>query len=359
MKKLSRLLGLLMALSMVLALAACSPAASTPTATPAPAPATAEPNNGGGDAAPAPTPRTAPSSPTVVRIASGPLSSQQNTTYNGIVDLINKDLPGFYNFAIEGSTGSAENARLLAAGEVDFGTMGLDVSLQVFNGTGDFEGMQGDIRQVLTHPGTGAIVHVIVPTNSDINTIEDLAGKKVAATAGVMQGYLEDVLFAHDMTTDDLGSLVNLSLSDMITALQDGTIDVLCYGNIAPNTNFTDLATTFGFKLIDIGEEAVAKLIEAKPWYHPETIAAGTYKGCDEDIHSFAQATVLCCSASLPDEVVYDFVSTVVNRAEDVAAVNAGWKGLTAETCTAYAVIPYHSGAAQFYAEQNLTVETN
>ena len=37
------------------------------------------------------------------------------------------------------------------------------------------------------------------------------------ATAGVMQGYLEDVLFAHDMTTDDLGSLVNLSLSDMIT----------------------------------------------------------------------------------------------------------------------------------------------
>ena len=102
MKKLSRLLGLLMALSMVLALAACSPAASTPTATPAPA--TAEPNNGGGDADPAPTPRTAPSSPTVVRIASGPLSSQQNTTYNGIVDLINKDLPGFYNFAIEGST---------------------------------------------------------------------------------------------------------------------------------------------------------------------------------------------------------------------------------------------------------------
>lgn len=360
MKKMSRLLGMLLALAMVLALAACDSAASTPTSTPAPntaTPSTSTPS--GGDAEPASTPRTAPATPTVVRIASGPLSSQQNTTYNGIVDLINKDLPGFYNFAIEGSTGSAENARLLAAGEVDFGTMGLDVSLQVYDGTGDFEGMQGDIRQVLTHPGTGAIVHIIVPTNSDINTIEDLAGKKVAATAGVMQGYLEDALFAHDMTIDDLGSVVNLSLSDMITAIQDNTVDALCYGNLAPNTNFTDLATTFGFKLIDIGEEAVNKLIEAKPWYHSETIAAGTYKGCDEDIHSFAQATVLCCSASLPDEVVYDFVSTVVNRAEDVAAVNAGWKGLTAETCTAYAVIPYHSGAAQFYAEQNVTVETN
>lgn len=357
MKKMSRLLSLLMAAVMVLALAACSPSNSTPTNPPATNPPAANTDNAGNND-PTPTERTAPSTPTVVRIASGPLNGQQNTVYNGIVDLINKDLPGFYNFAIEGSTGSAENARLLAAGEVDFGTMGLDVSLQVFNGTGDFEGMQANIRQVLTHPGTGAIVHIIVPADSSINTIEDLAGKKVAATAGVMQGYLEDVLFAHDMSTDDLGSLTNLSLSDMMTALQDRTIDALCYGNTAPNTNFTDLATTFGIKLIDIGEDAVAKLIEVKPWYHAETIKAGTYKGCDTDVHSFAQATVLCCSADLPDEVVYDFVSTVINRAEDVGNISANWKSVSPEVCTAYAVIPYHSGAAQFYAEKGITVDT-
>lgn len=352
MKKMSRLLGLIMAAAMVLTLVACSPSASNPTNPPSEAPSQTD---NGGDPAPQ---RTTPASPTVVRIASGPLSGQQNTVYNGIVDLINKDLPNFYNFAIEGSTGSAENARLLAAGEVDFGTMGLDVSLQVYDGTGDFEGMQANIRHVLTHPGTGAIVHIIVPANSSINSIEDLAGKKVAATAGVMQGYLEDVLFAHDMTLDDLGSLVNLSLADMMTALQDDTIDALCYGNTAPNTNFTDLATTFGIKLIDIGEDAVAKLIEAKPWYHAETIAAGTYKGCDEDVHSFAQATVLCCSADLPDEVVYDFVSTVINRAEDVGNISANWKTVSPEVCTGYAVIPYHTGAAQFYAEQGINVES-
>ncbi len=359
MKKMSRLLSLLLALSMVVALAACGGGTATPTPAPStepsesvePAPS-AEPTAGSET-------RTPPATPTVVRIASGPLTSQQNTTYNGIVDLINKDLPGFYSFMIEGSTGSAENARLLAAGEVDFGTMGLDVSLKAYNGTGDFESFgPSDIRQVLTHPGTGAIVHIIVPTNSSINTVEDLAGKKVAATAGVMQGYLEDALFAHDMTTDDLGSLVNLSLTDMMNALQDGTIDAMCYGNIAPNTNFTDLATTFGFKLIDIGEEAVDKLIEAKPWYHHETIAPGTYKGCDNEVHSFAQATVLCCSASLPDEVVYDFISTVVNRAADVGAVNASWKSVSAETCAAYSVIPYHPGAAKFLAEQGFTVES-
>ena len=338
MKK-SRLLSLPLALAMVFSLAACG--------------GETQPTDGGET-----TGGSTSGEPTVVRIACGPLTGQQNTTYNGIADLINKDMPGAYSFFIEGTTGSAENGRLLAAGEVNMGTCGLDVSLKAYEGSGDFEALgAADIRQVLTHPGTGAIVHLVVPKDSSINSVEDLAGKKVAATAGVMQGYLEDVLFGHDMTLDDLGSVVNLSLTDMMNAMQDGTIDALCYGNLAPNTNFTDLATTFGFKLIDIGEEAVAKIMEAKPWYHQEVIAGGTYPGVDNDVTSFAQSTVLCCSADLPDEVVYDFVSSVVNHAEDIAAINAGWAGLTAETCSAYNVIPYHSGAAKFYSEQGITVD--
>ncbi len=350
MKK-SRLLSLLLALTMVSTLAACG-GGGTPSNVPSEEPPAVS-NEPSGNAE-----RTPPATPTTIRIACGPLTGQQNTTYNGIADLINKDMPGFYSFFIEGTTGSAENGRLLAAGEVDMGTTGLDVSLKAYEGSGDFEAIgAANIRQVITHPGTGAIVHVVVPKDSNINTIKDLAGKKVAATAGVMQGYLEDALFGHDMTVDDLGSLVNLSLTDMMNALQDGTIDALCYGNFAPNTNFTDLATTFGFKLIDIGEEAVAKIIEAKPWYHKEVVAAGTYPGVDNEITSFAQATVLCCSADLPDEVVYDFVSSVVSHADDIAAINAGWTGLTAETCSAYNVIPYHDGAVKFYSEHGITVD--
>ncbi len=359
MKKMSRLLSALMALAMVLALAACTPAASTPTPAPAtPAPATPAP--GGNDPAPANTSRTAPASPTVLRIACGPLNGYQNTIYNGVADLINKDLPGFYSIMIEASTGSAENARLLMAGEVDVGTMGLDVAKNAYDGTGAFDGMgSGKIRFLYAHPGTGAAVHIIAHPNSDIETIEDLAGKRMAATAGVMQGYLEDTLFAYDMTLDDLGDFKNLSLQDMMTALQDGTIDAFCYGNTFPNTNFTDLATTFGFKLISVGEDAVAKLIEAKPWYHQEIIPAGTYTGVDNDVVTFAQPTVVCCSADLSDEAAYDIVSTVMSHADDLIAMHKNFTGVGVETGTAYNIIPYHSGAARFFAEQGVTVETN
>lgn len=353
MKKMSRLIGLLLVCAMVLALAACGGGSANTTSPSPSASAPAESVSGGEET------RTPPASPTVIRIACGPLNGYQNTVYNAVADMVNKDLPGFYSFAIEASTGSAENARLLMAGEVDIGTMGLDVSNQGYNATGSFEGMEkGQIRMLYAHPGTGAIVHIVAHPKSDIETIEDLKGKKVAATAGVMQGYLEDALFGHDMTLDDLGSFTNLSLTDMMNALQDGTIDAFCYGNVAPNTNFTDLATTFGFKLIDIGEEAVAKIIEAKPWYHEEIIAAGTYNGVDNDVHSFAQPTVVCCSADLSDEAAYDFVSTVMNHADDLVEIHKNFTGVGPETGTAYQLIPFHSGAARYFAEQGITVET-
>ena len=91
--------------------------------------------------------------------------------------------------------------------------------------------------------------------------------------------------------------MVNLSLSDLCTALQDGNIDAFLYATPAPGTNFTDLAMSFGIKVVDIGQEAVDKLMAEKPWYHTVVIPVGTYDGCDEDITTFAQYTALCARA--------------------------------------------------------------
>ena len=228
MKKLSKLMCLLLADGMLMGIASCSSDAGV---------------GGGGSSGGTET----------VRISCGPLNGYQNVLYNSIADMMNKANPGKYSFAIEASTGSAENARLLAMGETDFGTMGMDMTLSCYNAEGEFEGLPAEqIMHVATHSGTGATVHVITSAKSDINSIPDLAGTKFGVTAGMMAGYLDDVLWAYDMTTDDLGSVVNLSLSDLCTALQDGNIDAFLYATPAPGTNFTDLAMSFGIKVVDI-----------------------------------------------------------------------------------------------------------
>ena len=242
MKKLSKLMCLLLAVGMLMGIASCSSDAG---------------EGGGGSSGGTET----------VRISCGPLNGYQNVLYNSIADMMNKANPGKYSFAIEASTGSAENARLLAMDETDFGTMGMDMTLSCYNAEGEFEGLPAEqIMHVATHSGTGATVHVITSAKSDINSIPDLAGTKFGVTAGMMAGYLDDVLWAYDMTTDDLGSVVNLSLSDLCTALQDGNIDAFLYATPAPGTNFTDLAMSFGIKVVDIGQEAVVKLLAEMPW---------------------------------------------------------------------------------------------
>ena len=108
MKKLSKLMCLLLAVGMLMGIASCSSDAG---------------EGGGGSSGGTET----------VRISCGPLNGYQNVLYNSIADMMNKANPGKYSFAIEASTGSAENARLLAMDETDFGTMGMDMTLSCYN----------------------------------------------------------------------------------------------------------------------------------------------------------------------------------------------------------------------------------
>ena len=327
MKKLSKLMCLLLAVGMLMGIASCSSDAG---------------EGGGGSSGGTET----------VRISCGPLTGYQNVLYISIADMMNKANPGKYSFAIEASTGSAENARLLAMDETDFGTMGMDMTLSCYNAEGEFEGLPAEqIMHVATHSGTGATVHVITSAKSDINSIPDLAGTKFGVTAGMMAGYLDDVLWAYDMTTDDLGSVVNLSLSDLCTALQDGNIDAFLYATPAPGTNFTDLAMSFGIKVVDIGQEAVDKLMAEKPWYHTVVIPAGTYDGCDEDITTFAQYTALCARADVPEETVYNLVKTMMENADALEAVHKNAAGTCPERGIEGALIPMHPGAERYYKE--------
>lgn len=118
-----------------------------------------------------------------VRISCGPLNGYQNVLYNSIADMMNKANPGKYSFAIEASTGSAENARLLAMDETDFGTMGMDMTCPATTPRASLRAAAEQIMHVATHSGTGATVHVITSAKSDINSIPDLAGTKFGVTA--------------------------------------------------------------------------------------------------------------------------------------------------------------------------------
>ena len=108
---------------------------------------------------------------------------------------------------------------------------------------------------------------------------------------------------------------------------------------------------SFGIKVVDIGQEAVDKLMAEKPWYHTVVIPVGTYDGCDEDITTFAQYTALCARADVPEETVYNLVKTMMENADALEAVHKNAAGTCPERGIEGALIPMHPGAERYYKE--------
>ncbi|HNZ08499.1 MAG TPA: TAXI family TRAP transporter solute-binding subunit [Bacillota bacterium] len=288
---------------------------------------------------------------TVVRFTTGPLGAYNQTLYNGVADLLNKAYPGVYSFAVENSTGSTENARALVLGNADFGPAGNDVTIAAYNATGDFAGLPAKkINFVFCHGGMGAALHIAVPKNSSIKTVADLKGKKVGVGTGVMTDYFLQGIAPYGLAEADM-KIVKLSLADLCNGLSDGTLDAISYGTPAPATNFTDLAVTKGFRLLDIGEAAVAKILEKYPYKHMVKIPANTYPGVDYVVTTFAQWTVLCCNADVPEEIVYRLVKVVMENNAALKAIHPNAADITLERSVDGAKIPIHPGALRYYKE--------
>ena len=66
----------------------------------------------------------------------------------------------------------------------------------------------------------------------------------------------------------------------------------------------------------------------------------------------------LIVSADLSEETVYNLTKAIFDNADALAAANAKGKELSLENATAGMSVPFHPGAAKYYAECGITVDS-
>ena len=165
-----------------------------------------------------------------------------------------------------------------------------------------------------------------------------------------------DFLAGYGMTEADIVPQY-LSFGDSAEALKDGKIDAAFVVAGAPTPAVTDLCTTKGAYLITLDDEAIAKMQEINPSYAKAVIPAGTYEGIDEDVTTVAIKATIIANSEVSDEDAYTIVSAIFENAAAITEAHA--KG--AELDLAYASecgLPYHAGAAKYFAEKGITVQT-
>lgn len=253
--------------------------------------------------------------------------------------------------------GSQANVLDLQDGNADMAFCQTDVLAYAYEGTNLFEGSAYTGFSIV---GTLYQEQIqIVTCDPNIKTVADLAGKTVsigAAGSGVYFNAI-DILGAYDLTEADI-SPVYQDFADSADSLRNGQIDAAFIVAGAPTTAITDLSTSRQAYLVALDAEHVAKLMETSPYYAEATIAAGTYNGQDQDITTVSVGAVVIVNDSVSEDAVYNFTKSLFEGAENNASAHAKYGELSLEEAASVTTVPYHAGAAKYYAEQGIEVAT-
>lgn len=254
--------------------------------------------------------------------------------------------------------GSKVNIQSIQDNDYQLGFAQSDVMTYAWEGTRAFEkdGATHDFRVL------GSLYNETVQLftmDKSIKSVKDLKGKKVSIGASGSGVYFNaiDVLKGAGLSLEDIKPQYQ-SFEDSKEALKDGRIDAAFIVAGAPTSAITELATTNGVSFINIDGEIRETIMKDCPYYNSLVIPAGTYPGQTEDVETITVKAVLLVAASASEDDVYKLTSAIFDHIDEITKENAKGKELSVENATSTSTVPYHKGAAKYYAEHGVTVAT-
>lgn len=286
-------------------------------------------------------------------LATGGTSGTYYPFGGAIANIWNTKIEGM-NVTAQSTGASAENLRLISAGDAEFATVQNDVMDYAYNGTDMFA---GKALPNLATLGTmyPEVVQIAASKSSGIKSIYDLKGKRVSvgdAGSGV-EFNAKQILEGYGLTFDDIKKS-NLSFKESGEGLQNGTLDACFITAGVPNAALQELAFTNGLVLIPV-DGAEADAICAKyGFYTKTTIPGGTYKGTDADTEALSIKCTIAVNANLDEDTVYNMTKVLFENLEELGNAHAKGKEVTAAKAVTGCSVPFHPGAKKYFAEIGL-----
>lgn len=277
--------------------------------------------------------------------------------YGGVLGQYIKNKAGI-DVTVVSTDGSKANIQGIAAGDYQLGTVQSDVMAYGWDGSRSFE-KDGKVDSFRVVAGLYAESVQLVTMDPEIKTVADLKGKSVSIGAPASGVYFNaiDVLNAAGLSESDIKAQYQ-SFADSADALKDGKIDAAFIVAGAPTPAITELATTNDAYLVPIDGAVAESLMASCPFYTTYVIPAGTYKGQTEDVTTITVKATLIVSASASEEDVYKLTAAIFDNIDAITNENAKGAELSIENATSGMTVPFHAGAAKYFAEKGVTVVT-
>ena len=277
--------------------------------------------------------------------------------YGGILGNQIKNAAGI-TVNVVATDGSKANILGIDAGNYQLGTVQSDVMAYAWEGSRSFE-KEGALDSFRVIGGLYAEAVQLVTMNPNIKSVADLAGKKVSIGAAGSGVYFNavDVLNAAGLTEADIVPQYQ-SFADSADALKDGKIDAAFIVAGPPTPAITELFTSNTAYLVPIDGAVADKLLADCPYYTVHSIPANTYKGQTEEVKTVTVKATLIVSASVSEEQVYNLTKAIFDNIGAITEAHAKGAELSIENATSGMTAPFHAGAAKYFAEKGVTVES-
>ena len=251
------------------------------------------------------------------------------------------------------SGGSKDNIDALQSGSATVGFAQTDVLSYAYEGTRLFDS-RADRISVIAELYKEQVQ--IITMDPDIRSVSDLKGKTVSIGDDGSGVYFNaiDILRAYGLTERDI-SPVYQDFGDSVENLQSGKIDAAFIVAGAPTSAVSGLAATDDIYMISLDDEHIDRLIADYPHYSRARIDKRTYN-TSTDVNTVAVGAVLVAGDEATDEDVYNIISGIYENKEAITREYSRGAELDLESASSITSVPYHPGAAKYFAEKGIDV---
>ncbi|SHL58912.1 TAXI family TRAP transporter solute-binding subunit [Roseibium suaedae] len=264
-------------------------------------------------------------------------------------------VPGLIASAVS-SRGSVDNLNAISSGLRNSGFAQSDTAFWAYTGTGTMEGKPAaeDLRAIAAlFPEH---IHLVTLADSGINSVADLAGKRVSLDEPGSGTYVDAKLILESFGLGvDKVTAEALKPNAAGDALRNGQIDAFFFVGGYPTGAIVELASAVKVKLVPIDGEGAAALTEKYGFFSQSDIPASAYEGVG-DTATVAVGAQWITSAKESDDLIYNITKALWNDKTRVLldVGHAKGKVITLETALDGIGIPLHPGAERFYKEAGL-----
>ena len=261
-----------------------------------------------------------------------------------------KDMPRL-DVTLVNSVGSQQNVARVATGEADFTIAAADaVEKYKLEGGPGADQLRGCARLYDDY------VHVVIARTSSVDSIKELRGKKVGVgqpDSGVRL-IAEHVLDAAGLDLEKDITPVSDGIGAMPKLLEEGKIDAFFWSGGLPTSAITHLATSFGIRLVPIGEDLVDKLHRqrgASRYYRAALMPADAYPEAQEGaaVPTVAVANLLMTRAGTDAKLTEGLPRTVIDSRDHIGGEVHAAQLVDLRTAIYTDPLDLHEGAQRYY----------